>query len=181
MRKLRRSALSVIMSRRNLPSVRASSFITLPGRGTVDRVIAEVGHPQVVEQDAAVGDGIGPHPPLALRGEVGKLGYEPAALVEQLFGLMLRSRPRASSGARGARRLRQGTCGPGMSLPSAGRRRPSARSSPWACSGRSSASAVAGDPACAASAWIAGSLRRPCRASPPSAGASPRGSCPSTK
>ena len=33
-RKLRSSAFCVMTSRRNLPSVRASSFMMLPGRGT---------------------------------------------------------------------------------------------------------------------------------------------------
>ena len=69
-----------------LAQVRASSFMTLPGSGHVDRVVAEIGQPQVAEQDAAVGVRVGPHPALALGGQLAQLGDEPAALVEQLLG-----------------------------------------------------------------------------------------------
>ena len=50
----------------------------------VDRVVAEVGQPQVAEQQAAVGVRVRAHAALALRRERGELGHELPARVEQL-------------------------------------------------------------------------------------------------
>jgi hypothetical protein len=57
------------------------------GAGEVDLhgVVAEVGYPEVAQHGAAVGVGVGAHPPLARGGERRDLGAEPAALVEQLL------------------------------------------------------------------------------------------------
>ena len=114
------------------------------GRGHIHRVVMEVRHAQVAQQNAAVGMRIGAHPPVALRRQLGQFRHEPAILIEQLLGLvafhpafeqldmigMLGDPPGAAPGA------------PGTSLRSAGRRRLSAPSSPWATSARSSASAA---------------------------------------
>ena len=52
------------------------------GGGHVHRVGPEIGHPQVAEQDAAVGVRVGAHPPLPLGREIGELGPQPARLIE---------------------------------------------------------------------------------------------------
>jgi hypothetical protein len=48
------------------------------GLGDVDGVVAEVGQPQVAQQQAAVGVRVGAHPPLALGRERGELGAQRA-------------------------------------------------------------------------------------------------------
>ena len=61
-------------SRRNLPITRADSAVVCPGAGHVDRVVAEVRHLQVAEQQAAVGVRVVAHPAVPLRGQLGQLG-----------------------------------------------------------------------------------------------------------
>ena len=50
------------------------------GRRHFYRVDAEVRHSQVAQQNAAVRVGIGAHPPVALRGQLGQFRHEPAIL-----------------------------------------------------------------------------------------------------
>ena len=61
--------------------------LTLNGAGGrhLHRVVVEVRHPQVSQQDAAVGVRVGAHPPVALRRQLGQLRNEPAILVEELL------------------------------------------------------------------------------------------------
>ena len=54
------------------------------GRRDRDRVVPEVGHVQVVQQQTAVGVRVGAHPPVVRRRQPGDLGYQRAAGVEQL-------------------------------------------------------------------------------------------------
>ena len=56
--------------------------------GHVDGVLAEVGHDQLAQEQAAVGVRVGAHSMLAVRGQRGELGPERALLVEQLLGLV---------------------------------------------------------------------------------------------
>ena len=182
MRKFRWSSLSSITSRRNLPSVRVSSFIDAAGPGDVDGVVAEVGQAQVAEQDAAVGVRVGPHPALALRG--------PARRVRGRAGPPRRTAPRAgssasrfraASGARGAPSARRAAPGgPGTSPRPAGRRRPSGPVQPLGvCRTIIGQRGRVGDAlGRGRRPGSAGSRRRPRRASRPSAGASPRGRPP---
>ena len=58
------------------------------GRGHAHRVVAEVRHAQLAQQFPAIGVGIGTHPSVALRAQLGQFGQEPAALVEELFRLV---------------------------------------------------------------------------------------------
>ena len=48
----------------------------------------EVRHPQVAQQDSAVGVRIGAHPAVALRRQFGQFRHEPATFIEQLLGLV---------------------------------------------------------------------------------------------
>ena len=118
----------------NGPSTCVSPMPRDARRGHVDRVVAEIRHAQIAQQHAAVGVRIRAHAPLALRRQLGQLRLQAALLVEQLLRpvapqpvleLLADARdswpdPRAAPDA-------TGTC-----LRSAGRRRPSVRSSPWA-------------------------------------------------
>ena len=58
------------------------------GRGAVNRhrVVAEVGHHQVAQQQPAVGMRVGAHPPVPRGASACKLRDQPSALVEQLVG-----------------------------------------------------------------------------------------------
>ena len=47
-------------------------------------MVAEVGHPQVTQQDPAVGVRVGAHPSLRLGGERGQVGQQPSGLIEEL-------------------------------------------------------------------------------------------------
>ena len=58
------------------------------GRRHIHRVVAEVRHSQIAQQNAAVGVRIGAHAPVALRRQVGQFRHEPAILIEQLLGLV---------------------------------------------------------------------------------------------
>ncbi len=58
------------------------------GRRHIHRVDVEVRHAQVAEQKAAVGVGIGTHPPVALRRQLGQFRHETAIFIEQLLGLV---------------------------------------------------------------------------------------------
>ena len=58
------------------------------GRRHIHRVDVEVRHSQVAQQNAAVGVGIGAHPPVALRRQFGQFRHEPAILIEQFLGLV---------------------------------------------------------------------------------------------
>ena len=111
----------------------------------VDRVVAEVGQNELSEQKAAVCVGRRAHPALALRRQVGELGDQRPVLVEQLLRLVA-PQPvlEHPGGARGCCARR--SLGPDASARSsrlAGRRSPSAQSSPSECGARSSASAAA--------------------------------------
>ena len=55
------------------------------GRRHVHGVVAEIGHLQILEQQAAVGVRVGAHAPLALGRQLGQLRHEFAGLVEQFF------------------------------------------------------------------------------------------------
>ena len=55
------------------------------GAGHLDRVVAEVRHLQVAQQQAAVGVRVVAHPAVALRSQLGQFGLEPALGVEQLL------------------------------------------------------------------------------------------------
>ena len=53
------------------------------------RVIVRIGHTQIAQQNAAVGvAGSCPCWPVALWGQFGQFGVEPAIFIEQLFGLV---------------------------------------------------------------------------------------------
>ncbi len=56
-----------------------------PRRGHVDRVVAEIRHPQVAQQNAAVGVGIRAHAPFALGRKFGQFRLQAALLVEEFF------------------------------------------------------------------------------------------------
>ena len=58
------------------------------GRGHGHRVVVEIRHAQVAQQNAAVGVRIGAHPPVALRRQFGQLRHEPAIFIEQFLGLV---------------------------------------------------------------------------------------------
>ena len=58
------------------------------GGGQVDAVVAEVGEFQVPQQLAAVGVGVGPHPPVPLGGQGLEFGAELALLGEELLGVV---------------------------------------------------------------------------------------------
>ena len=77
-----------MMSRRNLPISRVDSAMVAPGLGTFDRVVAEVGHLQVPEQEAAVGVRVVAHAAVALRRQLGEFGFELALGVEQFLRLV---------------------------------------------------------------------------------------------
>ena len=53
---------------------RVASAVDGAGGRHLDGVVAEVGQPQVAEQQAAVGVRVGAHAAVALRGELGQLG-----------------------------------------------------------------------------------------------------------
>ena len=84
-RKFRASRFSFMTSRRNRPMTRVASASTAPGSRHVDRVVAEIGQPQILQQQAAVGVRVRAHAALALRRELGELRAQPAALVEELL------------------------------------------------------------------------------------------------
>ena len=132
-RKFRCSLFSFATSRRKRPSTCVSPMPRTPGDGHVDRVVAEIRHPQVAQQNAAVGVGIRAHASFALGRKFGQFRFQAALLIEEflrpvapqpvfqqleVFGM---SRPgrRAAPGASG------------RSLQSAGHRPPSVPSSPW--------------------------------------------------
>ena len=99
MRKL--SGLRRITSRRKPPSTRVASLVLGARPVDLDGVVAKVGHLQLAQQQAAVGVGVGAHPPLALGRERGQLRAQGAALVEQLLGPVgAQPAPRAAPGAR---------------------------------------------------------------------------------
>ncbi len=56
------------------------------GLGHGHRIVAEVGHRQVAQEQAAIGAGVGAHAAVAFGRERRELGRQPAALVEQLLG-----------------------------------------------------------------------------------------------
>ena len=71
---------------RNRPRTRVASLVVVPGRVDLDGVVAEVRQHEVAEQLAAVCMWVRAHPPRATRRELGKVGMQPAAVVEQLLG-----------------------------------------------------------------------------------------------
>ena len=58
------------------------------GRRHIHRVVVEVRHAQVAQQNAAVGMRIGAHPPVALRRQFGQFRHESAIFIEQFLGLV---------------------------------------------------------------------------------------------
>ncbi len=56
-----------------------------PRRGHVDRVVAEIGHPQIAEQNAAVGMGIRPHASFALGRKFGQFRFRATLLIEEFL------------------------------------------------------------------------------------------------
>ena len=132
-------------SRRNAPSTRVASWVAAAGSRHRHRVVAEVRQVQVAQQQPAVGVRVGAHPPITAGRERLQLGTQRAVLVEQLLGpvaaqplfqlravlgILVRLRPAAPGGSA---RCPQPACRPP----------PSARSSPWACAARSSATPAA--------------------------------------
>ena len=131
-----------ITSRRNVAEHAGGLDGAGAGLVDVDGVVAEVGHPQVAQQQAAVGVRVGAHPALARPG-AGRRSPGP--------GRRRRRRaPRAGSCAStssSTSRWRVVAAGVGErhlvgapgALDRAGRRPPSGRSSPWGSAARSSA------------------------------------------
>ena len=58
------------------------------GRRYAHRVVVEVRHAQVAQQNAAIGVRVGAHPPVALRRQLGQFRHQPAVLIEQFLGLI---------------------------------------------------------------------------------------------
>ena len=56
-----------------------------PRRRHVDRVVAEIRHPQVAEQNAAIGVGIRAHAPFALGRKFGQFRFQAALLIEEFL------------------------------------------------------------------------------------------------
>ena len=56
-----------------------------PRRGHVGRVVAEIRHPQVAEQNAAIGVGIRAHAPFALGRKFGQFRFQAALLIEEFL------------------------------------------------------------------------------------------------
>jgi hypothetical protein len=54
--------------------------------GDAERVVAEIGHPQIAKQSAPIGVWIRSHMPAADRGEFRELGAEAAKLIEKFRG-----------------------------------------------------------------------------------------------
>ena len=128
------------------------------GRGDVHGVVAEVGQPQVAQEQAAVGVRVRAHPPVAARGQRGQFGDQRAVGVEQLLGVV-RAQPLLQLGQvlrvlPGSRRSGPGA--PARCPPPAGRPPPWARSSPWGCAARSPARrACVRSPSTRARCWMA--------------------------
>ena len=71
-----------------LPEYKRILAVHGAGRRHGDRVSVEVRHAQVAQQKAAVGVGIGAHPPVALRRQLGQFRHEAAISIEQLLRLV---------------------------------------------------------------------------------------------
>ena len=56
-----------------------------PRRGHIHRVVAEIRHPQVAQQHAAVGVGIGAHASFALGRQFGQFRFQTALLIEEFL------------------------------------------------------------------------------------------------
>ena len=117
-------------------------------RRHVHRVHAEIGHPQVVQQEPAIGVRIGAHPPVALGRKLGQFRDQPSVFVKQLLSLVAFHPAFELRDMLGMRAIDEEwhLVRPEGSLDLAARRRFSVRSSPWAISGRSSASAAGRHP-----------------------------------
>ena len=120
---------------------RASS----PGFGHVDGVVAEVGQHEVAQEHAAVRVRVRAHAAVALGRQRGELGHGAARRRRTAPPAgSCAATPRAGRGARRSRAPRRAAPGASARCPRrACRRPPSARSSPWASGGRSSATACA--------------------------------------
>ena len=185
-RKFVLSRFSFMTSRRNLPMTRVDSAVVAPGAGHVDGVVAEVG--QLAGRAAA-----------GRRWRAGwrSCGARPCGASSASSGMQPAVRRRTAPPAGSSSSTSRGcwTCS-GLSMSPIGtwcdapvalgtscRRSPSGRSSPWACGGRSSASAGRFGEAVAAGVGLDAldladdrvERRRP------AAGASSAGSSPSTK
>ena len=100
-------------------------------------IVAEIGQAQVTEEQAAIGVRVGAHAAAASRGQLGQLGPEPTGVAEQLLGLVA-LHPLFEEAARGPGSRASRPSAPGAnarSPPSACRRSPRDRSSPWGCGG----------------------------------------------
>ena len=115
-----------------------------PGRGHRHRVVAEVGHRQVAQQQPAVGVRVRAQPPVAVRHQAEQLrpAGRPGRRTAPPAGRTA-STPRAGAGARGWSGPRPAAPGaPARCPPPAARPPRPARSSPSGCAARSSASAA---------------------------------------
>ena len=124
-------------SRSHVPSTFVASDEEVAGLGDLDGVVAEVGQPEVAQQDAAVRMRVGAHPAVTHRRERPQIRSQPARVVEQLLGpIAAEPRRRGAPDAPGSRARRPSGPGATGSCPRpAGRRPPSGPSSPWACAG----------------------------------------------
>ena len=61
---------SLITSRRNRPEHASDLGLTVPGVGNIDRIIAEIRHVQILQQQSAIGVRIRAHAAVAFRGEI---------------------------------------------------------------------------------------------------------------
>ncbi len=142
MRKL--SGLSRITSVSQLPEHPGGLGDRRAWRRYVDAEVAEVGQPQILEQQAAVGVRVVAHPQLALRCQRGDVRVEFAVFVEQFVGAVGRQpvgeHLQVFGGVAGAWRAEPG--GRATIRWSSCRRCSPGRSSPSACGTRSSASGV---------------------------------------
>ena len=57
----------------------------IPGRGHVNRIVAEIRHPQVAEQHATVGVGIRAHASFALGRQFGQFRFQASLLIEEVL------------------------------------------------------------------------------------------------
>ncbi len=178
-RKLRWSRLSRMTSRRKLPEHPGRLDRPRPGLLDLDRVVAEVGHPQLAQQLAAVRvrvrrSAAGRRPGRAS----GRGAPVPRCRRRAPRACTTSATTRGVRGARGSSGCPRTAPGASASDPrSASRRRSPVRSSPWGSAGRSSATAAGasrrrGVPRPGSAGSCRGSRRAPGRT---------RGACPSAR
>ena len=150
----------------------------------LDGVVAEVGHPEIPEEEAAVGVRVGAHAACPVGGKRGQLRSESA-------GWRRRAPPACSSSEPALEDLHVSRASPSRrSAPGASattprsscRRLPSARSTPWESAGRSSASAASPPrPSVRAALWMPLDLRDRASRAAAMSWCIASGSSPSTK